>query len=137
MKKVTITIALLAVLSTLAVSCQKEKDFDLAQIEAEQITIYKVSYTIDGTTYHIILRSDDAWHDFLERMVALAEEGHRVSFRNENTSSQVSSSKEIITYTTTNHDDALKWAEKKVNEGYFVTIEFDKRTGIYTCTAIK
>ncbi len=137
MKKTLISIALLTVLSTLAVSCQKDDNFNLTQIEAEQASVFKVSYSIDGITYQKTIYGEDAWRDFLNHMLALAEEGHRVSFRNENASSQVSSTKETITYTTTNHDDAYEWAEKKVHEGYDVTIEYDKRTGIYTCTAIK
>ena len=70
-------------------------------------------------------------------MLALAEEGHRVSFRNENASSQDALTKEVITYTTNDHDDAYTWAEKKLNEGYEVTVEYDRETGKYTCTAIK
>lgn len=137
MKKVITTIALLAVLGTLAVSCQKENITEQANIVAENNTVYKVSYSIDGISYQITLIGDEAWHDFLNRMLALAEEGHRVSFRNEDGSSQVASSKDVVTYTTTNGDDAIKWANKMIHEGYTVSIEFDERTGIYTCTAIK
>ena len=70
-------------------------------------------------------------------MFALAEEGHEVSFRNEDRASRVLSSKDVVTYTTTNHDDAYAWADKMSDEGYTVTIRFDKETGIYTCNAIK
>ena len=42
MKKTVITIALFAVLGTLAVSCQKENVFDNAQIEMEQSAVYKI-----------------------------------------------------------------------------------------------
>jgi len=70
-------------------------------------------------------------------MLALAEEGHTVSFRNEETALRGDSSKDVVTYTTTSHDDAYKWADKMSNEGYTVTIRFDNETGIYTCNAIK
>ena len=69
-------------------------------------------------------------------MFALAESGHRVGFRLENASSQVAFTKDVVTYTTTNHDDAYKWAEIMGGKGYSVTIEYDPRTGVYTCTAI-
>ena len=137
MKRTITTIALLAVLGTLAVSCQKENDSVQTPIEAESSTIYKICYSIDGKVYRITLVGDDTWHDFLNRMLALAEEGHRVSFRNENASSQDALTKEVITYTTNDHDDAYTWAEKKLNEGYEVTVEYDRETGKYTCTAIK
>ena len=137
MKKIITTIALLSVLGTLAVSCQKENDSFQTPIEAESSTIYKICYSIDGKVYRITLVGDDTWHDFLNRMLALAEEGHRVSFRNENASSQDALTKEVITYTTNDHDDAYTWAEKMSNTGYLVTVEYDRETGKYTCTAIK
>lgn len=83
MKKHLTTLTLFAVLGTLTVSCQKENLFDQTQIEVEQTAIYKVSYSIDGTSYQITLFGDDAWRDFVKQMIALAEKGHRVTFRNE------------------------------------------------------
>ena len=137
MRKTFIAIALFAMIGTLAVSCQKENVFDNTQIEMEQSAVYKVCYSIDGVSYRITLIGDGTWHDFLNRLFDLAEAGHTVSFRIENSPSQIASSKEVVTYTTTSHDDAYKWAEKMGNEGYNVTVTFDERTGIYTCTAIR
>lgn len=137
MRKIFITIALFAVLGTLAVSCQKENIIDDTCVVAENGTVYTVSYSVDGATHHITLIGEDAWHDFLNRMFALAEEGHEVSLRNEDRASRVLSSKDVVTYTTTNRDDAYAWADKMSDEGYAVTIRFDKETGIYTCNAIK
>ena len=137
MSKTLTTIALFAVLGTLAVSCQKENIIDETNIVAENDTVYKVSYTVDGVTHQLTLVGDEAWHDFLNRMVALAEEGHEVSFRNEEASLRAVSTKEKVTYTTTNQDEALAWSEMMIKDGYTVTISYDKASGIYTCIAIK
>lgn len=137
MSKTLTTIALFAVLGTLAVSCQKENIIDETNIAAENDTVYKVSYTVDGVTHQLTLVGDEAWHDFLNRMVALAEEGHEVSFRNEEASLRAVSTKEKVTYTTTNQDEALVWSEMMIKDGYTVTISYDKASGIYTCIAIK
>ena len=102
----------------------------------EQNAVYKVRYSIDGVTYQLTLVGEEAWRAFLNRMLALAEEGHIVSFRNENASSQIAPSKETITYTTSNHDDAYEWAAKMGNLGYNVTIIYDERTGKYICIAV-
>ena len=136
MKRTIISIALLAALVTLAVSCQKDSFNEETTMVSEQNAVYKVWYSIDGVTHQVTLLGDDAWHDFLNRMFALAESGHRISFRLENAPSRVAFTKDVVTYTTTNHDDAYKWAEKMGNEGYEVIIEYDPRTGVYTCTAI-
>ena len=137
MKKTFTTVALFAVLGTIATSCQKENEFDKTTIEVGQNTIYRVSYSIDGKIYQLTLIGDDAWHDFLNRMFALAEEGHTVTFNNENVTSQTVSAKDVVTYTTTNKDEALSWAERMGNDGYVVTIKYDKGTGVYTCIAEK
>lgn len=137
MRKTFTTIALFAVLGTLAVSCQKENIIDETSIVAENGKVYTVSYTVNGVTHQLTLVGDNAWHDFLNRMFVLAEEGHEVTFRNEETASRIVSAKEVVTYSTKNRDEAFSWAEAMIDEGYSVTISFDKKTGVYTCEALK
>lgn len=137
MRRTFTTIALFAVLGTLAVSCQKENIIDETSIVAENNKVYTVSYTVDGVTHQLTLVGDNAWHDFLNRMFVLAEEGHEVTFRNEETASRIVSAKEVVTYSTKNRDEAFSWAEAMIDEGYSVTISFDKKTGVYTCEALK
>lgn len=141
MKKNIITVALFAVLTSLAVSCQKEET-NIATatspaVIADNDTVRSVVYTIDGVSHRLTLLGDEAWHDFLSRLFALAEEGHSVTFFNEEAASRVIPSKEVLTHTTTNKAEAYQWAEHKGNEGYTVTIVFDEKTGIYTCYAYK
>lgn len=137
MCKTFTTLALFAVLSTMAVSCQKENIIDENTIVAENGTVYTVSYTVDGVTQQLTLVGDEAWQAFLHRMMALAEEGHEVTFRNEEAASRVVSAKEVVTYSTSNRDDAYSWAEKMVDDGYTVTIRFDKEKKVYNCYAIR
>ena len=110
MKKNIITVALLAVLATMAVSCQKE-DADITSanpstVIAENDAVRSVVYTIDGVTYRLTLVGDQAWRDFLLRMFALAEEGRTVTFRNEEAASRVIPSKLVETFTTSNKEEA-------------------------------
>ena len=111
MRKTFTTIALLAMLGTLAVSCQKENIIDETSIVAENGTVYTVGYSIDGVTHQITLVGDEAWHDFLSRMFASAEEGREISFRNEESASRIVSAKEVVTYSTKNREEAVTWAE--------------------------
>lgn len=137
MKKPIATIAFFAALGTLTVSCQKENFLEPNSIVAEKDIVYTVSYTIDGVNYQITLVGEDVWYDFLNRMFVLAEEGHKVSFCNEESFFSVALTKDTVTYSTINRDDAYKWADKKASEGYVVSIEYDRETGIYTCTATR
>lgn len=61
MKKTITTIALFAVLSILAVSCQKEPFSEQTPVVAENSIVYKVTYTIDGKTHMITLVGEDTW----------------------------------------------------------------------------
>jgi len=137
MNKTITTIALFAVLGTMAVSCQKENFVNETTVVEENVTVYTVSYTVDGVTHQLTLIGEEAWQDFLHYMLALAEEGHQVTFRNEEAASRAVPTKETVTYTTTNGDDAIVWADKMIGQGYSVTIKFDEKSGVYTCIAIK
>lgn len=137
MRKTFTTIALFAVLGSLAVSCPKENIIDETSIVAENGKVYTVSYTVNGVTHQLTLVGEDSWHDFMNRMFALAEEGHEVSFRNDETASRIVSAKEVVTYSTKERDKAYAWADAMVEEGYTVFISYDRETGIYTCEAVK
>lgn len=99
--------------------------------------MYTMSYSVDGVTHQLTLIGDEAWRDFLNRMLTLAEEGHEISLRNEEVTSRVVSAKEKVTFTTTDHDKAYTWTESMMKDGYMVSIHFDKESGTYTCYAIK
>lgn len=136
MKKTIITIAFFAVLAGIPVSCQKENVIEETSIVSENRVVYTMRYTIDGVTHSITLIGDEAWRDFLNRMFALAEEGHSVSFCEESNSNRIVSVKDVVTYTTNNREEAYSWADRMIEQGYTVTIKYDKENGKYTCTAI-
>ena len=136
MRKTFIAIALFAMIGTLAVSCQKENIMDQNAIVAENGTVYKVSYTVDGVTERLTIVGEAAWHDFLNRMMALAEEGREVTFRNEEAASQVVSTKKVTTFETKSRAEAYAWTEKMFNAGYTVAIFYDNENDKYVCFAI-
>ncbi|MBR5093061.1 MAG: hypothetical protein IKX32_06280 [Bacteroidales bacterium] len=135
MKRTIITVALFAVLGTLATSCQKETLTELSPVAAQAET-YLITYSVDGVSMQTRLNGDEELRAFLRRLTALAREGHRVTVRNENTAGQAST-KEVITYHTTSEDDANEWAAKMIRDGYEVEIDYDEKTGEFVCTAIK
>lgn len=137
MKKTIKTVALMMVLGTLAVGCQKEQLSITPNIVAEDAAVYTLNYYVDGVLYTVTLQGEQALDEFMRNLFALANEGHKVSVRNGNAGNQILSSKETVVYTTTDEDDAKAWAKAMVKEGYVVDIEFDSKSGIYTCTAVK
>ncbi|MBR3633226.1 MAG: hypothetical protein IKN51_01685 [Bacteroidaceae bacterium] len=135
MKKVVVTVALFAVLGTLAVSCQKETLTELSPVAAQAET-YLLTYSVDGISMQTQLNGDEELRAFLRRLTALARQGHRVTVRNANALSQ-SFSKERVEYRTKSEDDANEWAQKMIKDGYEVAIDYDDETGEFVCVAIK
>ena len=129
------SIALITVLSLAAAGCQKENVSDPAESVAP-VTMRIVTYNVDGVTTQVTLLDDNAWQDFLDWMFALAEEGHHVSFCKDS-SGQHGIIKDKVTFTTTSRDEANAWADNMFEQGYTVTISYDKGSGIYTCIAVK
>lgn len=120
-------VVLSAVLCVLSVSCEKEKITNDATIV---VTTYSAVYVVDGQQYYDNPQTEEEWTVFIDRMLALAEEGHTVQFWRSGV--QASATKEKITFTTTNHAEAEAWCRQKKNEGYAVTITYDQGTGKYT-----
>lgn len=137
MNKTIRTIALIAVLGTMTVGCQKEQEIEPQSSVTEIGTVYTVQYAVDGVLHLETLIGEQAWSDFLHRMLALAEEGCEVSVSNENITSRVVATKEVVTYSSSSQEDAYSWCDKMVLSGYTVTITYDKEKNVYNCIAIK
>ena len=130
-------LALIAVLGTMAAGCQKETMVEPQTSVAEIGAVRHVHYTVNGELRQEKLVGKEAWNDFLYRMLALAERGYTVRILNGNRTTQVSSSKEVVTYTTTDKAAAFTWCDNMHSQGYDVTIEYNEETGVYTCIAVK
>ncbi len=134
MRKQFISVALFAVLATMAVSCQKENIMDLPNSAVEVGTVRTVSYTVDGVAHQITLRNNAEWDAFVGNMLALSEQGVDVYITNDDAASLSPASKDTQTITTKDSNEAKVWAKQKADEGYVVAIHYDN--GTYTCVAI-
>ena len=136
MKKTFITVALLAVLGTMATSCQKEEILDSQSVIAENCTVYTVHYAIDGVMHTSTLNTEEEYNVLILQLMLLAREGHNVVFSN-NEISNYSLTKETLHYSTPSETEAAKWAMERTKEGYTVYVNYDERTGLYNCTAVR
>lgn len=127
-------IILFALLGLTLTSCTKEAIDDGTYAVAAEPT---VTYFVNGQMHSENLQSEMELAAFFDRMLALAEEGYQVRIRRNDIPQQVLAAKEKVTFTTTSYAEAKEWANKKVNEGYEVTMTFNQETGEYTCIAIR
>ena len=137
MKKRIISVALLAVLSTMAVSCQKENVAEPQSKSAELGTVYTVSYSVNGITHTETLGSDAEYDALLMRLFALARMGYEVEIMNGNGPVSATLALEVITFSTSKEQEAIAWVKQKILEGYTVHVSFDQSTGMYNCIAYR
>ena len=95
-----------------------------------------VNYSIDGVTTQMVISDDESWHSFLNWMFTLAEEGRQVTFSRTGFINQ-SITKDIVTFSSKDRNTAYEWADMMANDGYSVSVEYNKDTGMYDCIAIK
>lgn len=135
MKKHFISVALFAVLATMAVSCQKENIVDPQSATAEVGTVRTVLYAVDGVEHRVTLYGDDAWESFVDSMMDLTEQGYDVRIINENAATHRVGTKDVQTMTTSSQSEARTWAMQKADEGYTVTTHYEN--GQYKCIAVR
>ena len=125
-------------LSVAATSCQKETLTEprTPVVEENANAACIMVYSIDGVTGRTTLRSPSERAAFISRMVALAGEGHKVTFRQEvNNSTNALAPKDTQTFSSSDKNEIDAWAVSMVTQGYSVIITFDESTGVYTGTA--
>lgn len=134
MKKKIIT--LFALLSLMAVSCQKENISEMEPATIGETAAYTLCYTIDGVAHRASFKTSDERLAFIRQLVALTCEGHHV-FIGDGNATSTCLTKEKVTFTTPSRDEAASWAAEMVEQGYDVEIIHDKENGVYICIATK
>ena len=134
MKKTILTVALFTVLSTLAVSCQKEES-TIAEgtVSSQTDTQYCLHYSIDGKRFHASFATKEERHAFMLHLTALTRDGHRI--RMSINAPQRDAANRTETFTTPDPDKAAEWMENMAMQGYIVECFFDEDSGMYICTA--
>ena len=129
--------ALIAVLSVAAVSCQKETMIEPQNVVAEDVTVYTVRYTINGVPHTERLNTSAEYDALLLQLFALAREGYEVEIMGGDSTINEALAKEVVTFTTKKEAEATAWSKQKVDEGYTVHISYNQATGVYTCIAYR
>ncbi len=139
MKKEFLTVALLAVLGSMATSCQKENisDFTSESAISEASTVYTVHYAVNGIMHSITLQSEEEYDALIMGLMDLAQKGYMVEFYDNHYNPNVTHTKETITYSTPSNTDATSWSKQKTKDGYRVQVTYDNSENVYVCIAYK
>jgi len=131
------TLALLAVLSLASAGCQKERIVEppVQNMAENDDSACDIIYSVDGVAGRLTVRNASERLAFIRRMMSLAEEGHRVTFRQDGSTVNVLAPKDTQTFSSKKKSEVEAWAEEMFLLGYQVTIEFNEDTGMYIGTA--
>ena len=111
-----------------------------ASIEETMDTLCTIKYSVDNKNQQAVIFDQRNLDFFLYTMLDEAERGAKISAVAHPTGQGVdqnafSDSKKPITYTTPDNNQAKEWVKKMLLKGYKVSIVFDRKKKIYTCTA--
>ncbi|MBR3784210.1 MAG: hypothetical protein IKJ78_07115 [Bacteroidales bacterium] len=139
MKKTIRTIMIITLMSVAVAGCQKESvvitNNDVVDNAENNNVKHSVVYSVNGEKGRIEIEGNNAWFAFLQRMVCLAEQGYTVTICNVNNPRQENWAKEVVTYTTSDKDAAVSWADDMSAKGYTVVIYYDDTNNVFVCTA--
>ena len=111
-------------------------------VRADEVidTLCTLNYSVDGKLSHTVIRDQRNLDFFIYSMLAQTERGSVIQI--ETTSGVQSSERKAfntddkpIIFTTTDSNRAKEWVKKMLLNGYKVSIVYDRKEKIYTCTA--
>lgn len=135
MNKKIRTVAFLAIMCMVGTSCQKEEFIISKEGIIANAAIQQVCYTVDGELHSLNVGGEEVMIAMWERMAALAKEGHEVFLWNGNMTQ--SCTKEVVTFTTADKEEAIAWCDAMFDAGYKVGMTYDENNHVYVCIATK
>ena len=90
-----------------------------------------ITYTVDGSTTTVHLRTDAEFDALLDRFCDYAENGSSVTFYNANLSSKTVATKDVTRFSTTSRREMKRWMRAQEDAGKTVSVSYDRNTGTY------
>lgn len=131
MRKQLFIVLLLAAMCAVPLGCNKRWDGDT--IAPARVNARQMKYSIDDIPHTALIGNHIALYNFMEEMVLLAQQGHRIVVYGRNTVSF--SSKDAVSYNTRSRKSAIDWCVKMHEAGYTVELIFDEDAKTYHCKA--
>lgn len=102
----------------------------------DETTMGSFSYTVDGELFSTILHNGAEASDLCNLLLDRAEEGHHVCVGLDTENDTLAKNK-IIEFSSSSKVEVSYWISNMIRRGYVVTVDYDKTTGIYNCTAYR
>ena len=95
-----------------------------------------VDYIINGELFSANVYSDEEAMTLCNTLMDYAESGQHVAVGCTSESDTLAKNV-LITFSSTSKVEVTYWVSNMIRRGYAVTIDYDKKTGTYNCTAYR
>lgn len=95
-----------------------------------------LSYIVDGEAFTGEVHTDEDLTTLYLKLLGYAKLGHSICVAAHRGSCQGERG-ETVNYSSSNEHEVAAWASKMIKKGYSVTIDYDKSSRTYHCTAYK
>ena len=95
-----------------------------------------VGYIVNGDSFTATVYSDEEAMTLCNTLMDYAESGQHVAVGCTSESDTLAKNT-LITFSSTSRVEVTSWVSNMVRRGYAVTIDYDKKTGVYNCTAYR
>ena len=95
-----------------------------------------VGYIVNGDPFTATVYSDEEAMTLCNTLMDYAESGQHVAVGCTSESDTLAKNT-LITFSSTSRVEVTYWVSNMVRRGYAVTIDYDKKTGVYNCTAYR
>ena len=140
-KKTFVKAVLLSVaVSGTMVSCQKDEmvipshEMSQKNLAHQELTL---RYWIDGVEHYGEFASQEEMSNFISYLIGLTINGKEITIGGSEKPSLAPEADDKLTFTTSDKAEMKLWSDKMRNKGYYVTVNFDKESGLFTGTATK
>ena len=131
MKIIVKVLALVSLLGIMATACQKETPVSPLPSVVTRTVDYRVG---NGDLQRSVIHGDVQWRSFLAAVFDSVDHGHRVSLLH---GTAGSAAKDIVTFSSADKAEAMRWVDSMYNAGYDVTLWYDSENHQYNCIGQK
>lgn len=101
---------------------------------SNQFSANTIDYIVDGQRYSGEVTTEEDLTTLYIKLLGFAKMGHNVSIsaKNDNPKGQKT---DVVHFSSTSEVEVTTWATRMVKKGYSISIDYDKSTHTYNCTA--
>ena len=119
----------------MATGCQKENPINETFRQERLQNCQIIYYVVDGTSLHTTVTNNNEFSILIEKLLAMAQEGHSIQSIRNNASQNENLAKEVEHFQTKDAKEMAEWVQQMTDKGFKVDVQCID--GVYYGTATR